>query len=373
MKLVGEVFAQGVARARTEESLRRALAEVSALKERVEAENVYLRASARVPRDAAALQSHAPLFRKAVDEAMQVASTRATVLLLGETGTGKELMAAYIHGNSPRRERTMIKLNCAALPANLIEAELFGRERGAYTGALTRQIGRFELASGSTLFLDEVGELPLELQPKLLRVLQEGEFERVGGTQTLKVDVRVIAATNRPLADEVRAGNFREDLYYRLNVFPDPVAGAARACGGHPDAGLAVRARVRAGDGHARERHHRPDHGAPARLSVAGQCSRAAQRDRTRHHSLPRRRPRGGPARWRGAAPRERRIARRARAQRDRDSAGAMRLARSRRPGCRRPARHQADDARVPHEKARHRASGLTARHPASDISEFPR
>ena len=220
LKLVGEVFAQGLARARTEESLRRALQEVSDLKERVEAENVYLRASVRVPRDADALQSHAPMFRRAVDEALRVAATRATVLLLGETGTGKELMAAYIHANSPRRDRTMIKLNCAALPANLIEAELFGRERGAYTGALTRQIGRFELASSSTIFLDEVGELPLELQPKLLRVLQDGEFERIGGTQTLKADVRVIAATNRSLAEEVRAGRFREDLFYRLNVFP---------------------------------------------------------------------------------------------------------------------------------------------------------
>jgi transcriptional regulator with GAF, ATPase, and Fis domain len=149
-----------------------------------------------------------------------VAPTRSTVLLLGETGTGKELLASYIHGASPRRERPMIKLNCAALPASLIEAELFGREKGAYTGALTRQIGRFELAHGSTIFLDEVGELPLELQPKLLRVLQEGEFERVGGTQTIKVDVRVIAATNRLLAEEARAGRFRQDLYYRLNVFP---------------------------------------------------------------------------------------------------------------------------------------------------------
>jgi transcriptional regulator with GAF, ATPase, and Fis domain len=220
LKLVGEVFAQAVARARTEESLREALAEVSALKEKLEAENVYLRQAAPLPPEADALPSHAPAFRRALEEATQVAPTRSTVLLLGETGTGKELLASYIHGASPRRERPMIKLNCAALPASLIEAELFGREKGAYTGALTRQIGRFELAHGSTIFLDEVGELPLELQPKLLRVLQEGEFERVGGTQTIKVDVRVIAATNRLLAEEARAGRFRQDLYYRLNVFP---------------------------------------------------------------------------------------------------------------------------------------------------------
>jgi transcriptional regulator with GAF, ATPase, and Fis domain len=220
LKLLGEVFAQALARTRSEASLRRALAEVSALKERIEAENVYLRQAAPPSPGADALSSHAPAFRRALEEATQVAPTRATVLLAGETGTGKELMASYIHGASPRREQPMIKLNCAALPASLIEAELFGREKGAYTGALTRQIGRFELAHGSTIFLDEVGELPLELQPKLLRVLQEGELERVGGTQTIKVDVRVIAATNRRLEDEVRAGRFREDLYYRLNVFP---------------------------------------------------------------------------------------------------------------------------------------------------------
>jgi transcriptional regulator with GAF, ATPase, and Fis domain len=219
LKLVGEVFAQATARAGSEGALRAALAEVRGLKERLEAENRFLRAEVGVP-GPDALPSHSPQFRKAVEEATHVAATRATVLLLGETGTGKELMAAYIHGASPRRQHTMIKLNCAALPANLIEAELFGREKGAYTGALTRQLGRFELAHGSTIFLDEVGELPLELQPKLLRVLQEGEFERVGGTQTIKVDVRVIAATNRPLAEEVRAGRFREDLYYRLDVFP---------------------------------------------------------------------------------------------------------------------------------------------------------
>ena len=220
LKLLGEVFAQALVRARTEERLRAALAEVSALKEKLEAENVYLREAARVPAGLDALSSRAVGFRRAVEEAEQVAATRTTVLLLGETGTGKELMASFIHATSPRRERPMIKLNCAALPASLIEAELFGREKGAYTGALTRQIGRFELADGSTLFLDEVGELPPELQPKLLRVLQEGELERIGGAHTIRTDVRVIAATNRPLADDVRAGRFREDLYYRLNVFP---------------------------------------------------------------------------------------------------------------------------------------------------------
>jgi transcriptional regulator with GAF, ATPase, and Fis domain len=149
-----------------------------------------------------------------------VAITGSTVLIQGETGTGKELLARAIHTQSARRDRPMIKLNCAALPATLIEAELFGREKGAYTGATSRQIGRFEAANGSTIFLDEIGELPLELQSKLLRVLQEGQIERLGSNDPVTVDVRVIAATNRDLARFVKEGRFREDLYYRLHVFP---------------------------------------------------------------------------------------------------------------------------------------------------------
>ena len=150
----------------------------------------------------------------------KVASSESSVLILGETGTGKELIAHAIHQQSPRGNRPMIKVNCGALPVNLIESELFGHEKGSFTGAIERRIGKFELAQGSTLFLDEIGELPLELQVKLLRVLQEKEFERVGGKKNIKADVRIIAATNRNLEDEMETGRFRSDLFYRLNVFP---------------------------------------------------------------------------------------------------------------------------------------------------------
>ena len=159
-------------------------------------------------------------LRATLTRARQVAPTDSTVLITGETGTGKELLARAIHRDSKRCRKAMVKVNCAALPSSLVEAELFGREKGAYTGAMTRELGRFEIADGSTIFLDEIGELPLELQAKLLRVLQDGEFERLGSAKTLKVDVRVIAATNRDLVKAVEGGKFREDLFYRLSVFP---------------------------------------------------------------------------------------------------------------------------------------------------------
>jgi len=150
----------------------------------------------------------------------QIASSNTIVLILGETGTGKELVARAIHNLSLHNSRALVKVNCAALPANLIESELFGHEKGAFTGAHSRHLGRFEVADGTTLFLDEIGELPLELQPKLLRAIQDGEFERLGSSYTVKVDTRIIAATNRNLEEEVRKGRFRDDLWYRINVFP---------------------------------------------------------------------------------------------------------------------------------------------------------
>ena len=219
LKIVGEVFAQALARKRESHKLKEALEENRRLRERLERENAYLRQVAEV-RSVHGLVSRSARFKAVVEEVRQVAPAEATVLLLGETGTGKEVLAQAIHDLSSRKDHPMVKVSCAALPSTLIEAELFGREKGAYTGALARQAGRFEVAHGSTIFLDEIGELPLDLQPKLLRVLQEGEFERVGSTRTIKVDARVIAATNRPLSRFVAEGRFREDLFYRLNVFP---------------------------------------------------------------------------------------------------------------------------------------------------------
>jgi PAS domain S-box-containing protein len=203
-----------------EESLKSALEEVRLLKDRLQEENVYLREEAKVERHFGEIVGHSNMVRPVLRKIEQVAVTDATVLIMGETGTGKELVARAIHRESPRRDRALVKVNCAALPPNLIESELFGHEKGSFTGAVGRKIGRFELADGGTLFLDEIGELPMEVQPKLLRVLQDGEFERLGSAQSIKADVRVIAATNRDLSQEVQARRFRADLFYRLNVYP---------------------------------------------------------------------------------------------------------------------------------------------------------
>jgi transcriptional regulator with GAF, ATPase, and Fis domain len=220
LRLFWEIFGNALERKRADQSIQTALGEIRILKERLEAENLYLRDQIDVEYKHEEIIGESAAIRKVLLQVEQVAHTDATVLLLGETGTGKELMARAIHNLSGRKARAMIKLNCAALPATLIDAELFGHEKGAYTGASAAQMGRFEAANGSTIFLDEIGELPLELQSKLLRVLQESQFERLGSTRPITVDVRVIAATNRDLAREVKEGRFREDLYYRLNVFP---------------------------------------------------------------------------------------------------------------------------------------------------------
>lgn len=221
-RLVGAVvvFRDITERKRAEEQLRRALAEVEDLKNQLQAENVYLQEEIGLQHNFADILSHSDAMKEVLHKVEQVAATEATVLILGETGTGKELLARAVHSLSPRQDRPLVKVNCAALPSTLIESELFGHEKGAFTGAVSRRTGRFELAHGGTIFLDEIGDLPLELQAKLLRVLQEGELERLGDSRTIKVNVRVIAATNRDLKQAMANGEFREDLYYRLNVFP---------------------------------------------------------------------------------------------------------------------------------------------------------
>jgi formate hydrogenlyase transcriptional activator len=219
------LFLHGVAfditeRKRAEEATLAAYDEIRRLKDQLQADNVYLQEEIKLKCNFGEIVGQTPAIRRVLHQVEQVAGTSATVLLLGETGTGKELLARAIHSSSPRLARPMLTVSGAALPATLVESELFGHERGAYTGALARHIGRFEQADGSTLFLDEISELPLEVQVKLLRVLQYGQFERLGSTRTLSANVRIIAASNRDLERMVKEGRFREDLFYRLNVFP---------------------------------------------------------------------------------------------------------------------------------------------------------
>ena len=207
-------------RKEAEKSLHAAIAQIKQLKERLQAENIYLQREVSGESTFGEIVGQSSAMSYVFFRVEQVAPQNATVLLLGETGTGKGVVARAIHSSSARKDRPMITVNCTSLPANLIESELFGREKGAFTGANVRQIGRFELADGGTIFLDEIGEMPLELQSKLLRFIQDGEFERLGNPRTIKVNVRIIAASNRNLEDEIRNGRFREDLFYRLNVFP---------------------------------------------------------------------------------------------------------------------------------------------------------
>ena len=207
-------------RKRVELELREALSEIKRLKDQLEAERTYLQEEIKLEYNHENIIGQSDELKYTLYKVEQIAPTDTAVIVLGETGTGKELIVRAIHGSSLRKDRPLLKINCATLPLYLIESELFGHERGAFTGAFDRRVGRFEAANGATLFLDEIGELPLELQPKLLRVIQDGEFERLGSSRTIKVDVRIIAATNRDLEEEVRNDRFRKDLWYRLNVFP---------------------------------------------------------------------------------------------------------------------------------------------------------
>jgi len=229
LEIDGEEFLVGIAidstrLKETEEKLKATIEEINALKDKLNAENIYLRKEIKKDLHFEEIIGESEPLIHAQFRVKQVASVNSTVLLEGETGTGKELFARAIHNLSPRQNKAFVKVNCAALPASLIESELFGHEKGAFTGAVQKQSGRFELAHQGTIFLDEIGELPLELQPKLLRVLQEGEFERIGNPKTIKVDVRVIAATNRNLESDTHQGLFRKDLYYRLKVYPITIA-----------------------------------------------------------------------------------------------------------------------------------------------------
>jgi transcriptional regulator with GAF, ATPase, and Fis domain len=220
LRLLGEVFGEALSRRDAEMGLQKSFKEIEALKEQLQQENLYLRRKIQPTYGHDEIVGNSAALRATLIKVEQVAPTDSTVLILGDTGTGKELIARAIHENSARRDKLMVKVNCAALPSSLVEAELFGREKGAYTGALSRELGRFEIADGSTILLDEIAELSLELQAKLLRVLQDGEFERLGSSKTRHVDVRVLAATNRDLTKAMEKKEFREDLFYRLNVFP---------------------------------------------------------------------------------------------------------------------------------------------------------
>jgi formate hydrogenlyase transcriptional activator len=220
LRLLGELLAGAIHRMREQDTIRNAYSEIEDLKERLEAENVMLRTEVLAAGESDRIIGKSVALKAVLHKVDQVARTDSSVLLLGETGTGKGLVAQAIHTGSARSDRPMITVNCAVLPATLIESELFGHEKGAFTGALQRRVGRFELADGGTILLDEIGDLPLDLQAKLLRVLQDGMFERLGSTRTQVVDARVIAATSTDLPKAIDTGSFREDLYYRLCVFP---------------------------------------------------------------------------------------------------------------------------------------------------------
>ncbi len=289
------VFRDVSQRREADEKLHAALAEVDRLRERLELENAYLQEEIRIETNPRGIIGRSEAIQKTLRQVKLVAPTTAAVMITGESGTGKELIARAIHEASSRSDRPLIRVNCAAIPRELFESEFFGHVRGAFTGATRDRIGRFELADGGTLFLDEVGEIPLELQGKLLRVLQEGNFERVGQERTRAVDVRVIAATNRDLKQEVQRGRFREDLYFRLNVFPIETVPLARAARGHS----AARAALFDAREQGAEVQPAPVGGrcaAAVPLRLARQCPRIAERDRARRDPVAERPPAHRPA-----------------------------------------------------------------------------
>lgn len=219
MQVLAACFGSAISKLRAQQRLDDLTRELASARDRLQAENVYLQQEILSSHGFAELIGESYALQSCLAKVTQVAATDMPVLIQGETGTGKELIGRAVHESSSRKDRPLVKVNCAALPASLVESELFGHEKGAFTGAAQRKPGRFELADGGTLFLDEIGEIPLSLQAKLLRVLQDGEYQRVGGTQSLNVDVRIIAATNRPLEQAIATGDFRPDLYYRINTF----------------------------------------------------------------------------------------------------------------------------------------------------------
>ncbi len=319
-----------------------------------------------------AIVGESPALRDVLARVEQVAQTSSTVLLRGETGTGKEMVARAIHINSARESRPFVRVNCAALAPGVLESELFGHEKGSFTGAVARRLGRFELADGGTLFLDEVGDLPLDVQVKLLRVLQEREFERVGGAETVKVDVRIVSATHRDLEQQIADGTFREDLYYRLNVFPILLPPLRDRPSDIPHLAEHFLQKYAPGAGKAVRGIDASAVAALCRLPLAGKRPRAGERRGAGAHSRPRSRdhrrrsgihPPGTPG-WRGSCAGARRCSRRGRATARRAAAragarghrGGHRLrAREHRP--RRPcARHQPLDALLPAAQARARA-----------------
>jgi formate hydrogenlyase transcriptional activator len=220
MRAIAAVFGNVLARLKGDDALRHVISEAERIRDQLESENMYLRREFSEWLGAGNIIGQSAAIRRVLEQIRQVAATDSTVLLLGETGTGKELLATYLHELSARRGRAMVRVSCAAIPDTLVESELFGREKGAFTGALARQVGRFELADRSTIFLDEIGDLPPNVQVKLLRVLEQQEIERLGSSRTIRVDVRIIAATHQDLEQQIAQEKFREDLFYRLNVFP---------------------------------------------------------------------------------------------------------------------------------------------------------